>query len=273
MTFSSRETSLFTGEPLRVVVIRRGSLVWRYAVGDRELEVDGQTFPAPGGVSYSEIRDSSQRAKNRITITLPIDLPVADNWLPYPTAGTVLVACLAKHRGETDYTVEWTGRVMGPKFSDTRIELICEPSRSVTKSRGNNLRWQRGCPVAVYSQGIGMCNADPELHKVTTAYDDKDGLSIEASAFGALPAGRLAGGFLRWLRPDGEPDYRTIMTHVGSVITIDYDTDAMEPATSLDAFPGCKHDWEDCGYFSNQDNYAGCRYIPIKTPHDGNPVQ
>lgn len=273
MTFSGRELSLFNGEPLRVVQITRGNLVWRYAVGDRPQTVDGQVYTAPGGVSYSEIRDSSQRAKNRITITLPIDLPVSANWLPHPVAGTILVSCFAMHRGEADFTIEWTGRVMGPKFSDTAIELVCEPSRAVTKSRGNNLRWQKGCPLPFLSQGLGMCNKDPAAVKVLGTVSARSGVFITAAAFTALPAGRLAGGFLKWTRPDGEVDYRTIMTHAGAVVTVDYGTDAMPLATVLDTFPGCKHDWIDCGYYANQPNYGGCRYIPVKSPHDGNPVQ
>ena len=273
MTFSARETSQFGGEPLRLLVIRRGNLVWRYATGDRHIELDGFWYEAPGGIGWTEIRDSSQRQKNRITITLPIDLSVSENWFPYPTSGVVLVACLALHKDEAEYTIEWTGRVVGPKAYDTKLDLVCEPSRAITKSRGNNLRWQRGCPLAMYSQGNGMCNLDPDDWKLEAPVGEVDGVRITSTEFATLADGRLDGGFITWTRTDGEPDYRTIMVHLGEEIFVDYPTDSIPPAAVIDALPGCKHDWEDCTSFSNTDNYGGCRYIPVKSPHDGNQVQ
>lgn len=273
MTFSLRELSLFAGEPIGLFRFARGNLVRRYATGDTDVELGGELFVAPGGVSRSAIQDSSQRAKNRLTITLPIDLDIVSWWAPYPSAQRVLVTCLSMHAGDTDFAVEWTGRVVSPKFYDTKFELVCEPSRSVTKSRGSNLRWQRGCPLPLYSQGIGMCNVDPEEHKVVGELISLTGLALKAAEIAALPVARLTGGFIRWVRPDGELDYRTIMAHLGDTIFLDYGSDAMPVGTEVEFFPGCKHTWEDCGYFENQDNYGGVLTIPVKSPHDGNPVQ
>lgn len=273
MTFNAREISLFSGEPLRAILFTRGNLAWRYATGDRPLVVDGQTYSAPGGITLSAIQDSSQRAKNRLTITLPPDLSVASNWMPYPTASTVLVTVFALHRGEPEFHVEWTGRVLGPKFYDTKLELACEPSRSVTKARGANLRWQRGCTLPLYSKGIGMCNVDEADHAVPAEVLTITGLQITASEFATLPVSRLAGGYIEWERPDGELDFRTIMAHTGDTIIVNFGTDSLPVGTTLIALPGCKHTWEDCGYFENQDNYGGVLTIPVKSPHDGNPVQ
>jgi len=273
MTFNARETGLFTGEPIGLIRLARGNLVERYATGDRDYQLGDELFIAPGGVSRSAIQDSSQRAKNRLTLTLPIDLPVVAWWLPYPTAQRVLVTCLSWHAGDSDFAVEWTGRVVSPKFFDTKIELVCEPSRSVTKSRGSNLRWQRGCPLPLYSQGLGMCNVDPEEHKTVGEVTSLAGLALSATEIAALPVSRLAGGFIRWMRPDGEPDYRTIMGHLGGTVFLDYGTDALPVGTEVEFFPGCRHTWEDCGYYENQDNYGGVLTIPVKSPHDGNPVQ
>lgn len=273
MAFSLRELSLFQGEPIGLFRFARGNLVWRYTTAEAPVQLGDELFEAPGGISRSAIQDSSQRAKNRLTITLPIDLPVASNWTPFPTAQRVLVTCLSLHRGDTDFAVEWTGRVVSPKFYDTWLELVCEPSRSITKSRGSNLRWQRGCPLPLYSKGVGMCNLDEEEHKVVGTVSQVVGLQITAPEFATVPTGRLAGGFIRWTRPDGELDFRTIMAHLGDTIIVDFGTDSLPEDAEVEAFPGCAHTWEDCGYYDNQDNYGGVLTIPVKSPHDGNPVQ
>jgi hypothetical protein len=272
MTFSLREISLFGGEPVGLIRFKRGAQYWRYTTGMHPVQLGAELFEAPGGVSRSAIQDSSQRAKNRVTITLPPDLPVASNWLPFPTPQPVLVECLSWHRGDDDFAVEWSGRVLTPKFHDTKLELLCEPTRAITRSRGNNLRWQRGCPLPLYSKGLGMCNADEDEHKVPATIESISGLEIVAPEFASLPVGRLAGGFLRWTRPDGDTDYRTIMAHLGDTIVVDFGTDALAEGDEAEALPGCNHTWSDCEYFENTPNYGGVLTIPRKSPHDGDPT-
>ncbi|MEQ6331534.1 phage BR0599 family protein [Pseudomonas chengduensis] len=99
------------------------------------------------------------------------------------------------------------------------------------------------------------------------------GLTLSAAAFGTLPSGRLAGGFLSWVRAlDGLVEFRSIRSHVGNQVTLDYG--ALDIAVGLQprGYPGCAHSWSDCGYHANQLNYGGDLYMPAKSPFDGNPV-
>lgn len=272
MAFNLRELSLFQGEPIGLVRLSRGGIVYRMATGDRDFELGAETFFSTPGLSRGEIQDSSQRAKNRLTITLPIDHPAVGWWIPYAPAQRVLVTCLSVHAGDPDFAVEWTGRVASPKLYDTKVELICEPSRALNKSRARNLLWQRYCPLAHYSQGIGMCNVDPEAHRVDGICTEFEGVTLKATAISALPASRLAGGVVKWTRPDGEEDFRTIRAHLGDTVILNYGTDTIDEDTELAFYPGCAHTWDDCGYYENQPNYGGVLTIPVSSPHDGNPV-
>lgn len=271
MTFDAVELSIFGGEPANLFRFRRGSLVWRYSTGGRPFALGLETFEAPGGISRSAIQDSSERAKNRLTIRMPVDLEVVANWAPFPTSQVVLVDCLCVHRGTAEAAVEWTGRVVVPKFYDTEIELVCEPTRSVNKARSYNFRWQRGCGVPVYSQGIGMCNLDPLAYAVAGIVSAVAGLEVRAPEFAA--AADLAGGALVWPRPDGEIEHRTILAHLGDTVFIDYGTDALPEGNVVEALPGCAHTWDACAAYGNTDNYPGVLTIPRRSPHDGNPVQ
>lgn len=274
MSFNLRELSRWSGKPVGLLAISRGALVERYTNADRPVTAGGHTY-IPLAVTRSAIRDSAERAKNRVTLTLPIDAPVVAWWRPFPPSTPVAVTWLSMHHGDADTVVEWQGRVIGPKFSDTQLTLECEPSKSSAASRGLALRWQRGCPLALYSQGLGMCNVDKAEHAlpaVLTAVAGS-GITLTAAEFATLPVGRLAGGFIEWTRPDGEPEYRGIMAHTGDTIVVNYGADTLEDGTAVTAYPGCAHNFGDCGgYFDNAPNYGGSLFLPVRSPFNGNPL-
>lgn len=99
------------------------------------------------------------------------------------------------------------------------------------------------------------------------------GLTLTAAAFASLPSGRLAGGFVRWARAaDGLVEFRTIKAHSGNTIQLDYGALDLAVGLELRAYPGCAHNWADCGYHENRGNYGGDLWMPVKSPFDGNPV-
>jgi hypothetical protein len=249
----------------------RGTRSWFYSSSDRTELHNGDTYePAP--ISYGSIKQGSERAKLKVKIELPATLPVAANWRPYPPSDAVVLTIFNRHVGETDALVEWMGRVVGPEFDGPLLELTGEPSTTSNRRKGNVRTWQRGCGLVLYGAGNGMCNVDKAAHAVAASLTAVTGLSLTAAAFGALPAGRLAGGFVEWERADGLVEFRTIKGHVGSTVTLDYGGLDLAPGLAVTAYPGCAHNWADCGYYSNQPNYGGDLWMPIKGPYDGNPV-
>lgn len=267
MAFDLIERSRYLGQPIALLRLTRGSLVERYAAQDRSVTVGAETF-VPLAIERSPIRDSSQAAKGVLTVTLPIDAPCVDWWRPYPPSRTVLVTWLAKHRTDPEAVIEWTGRVIGHKFTDRELVLSCEQSRSLARKRSLALRWQRVCPLALY-----MCGVDKTLHDVPTTLDAVDGVNLTAAAFAGLADGRLAGGFIEWTRPDGEPEWRSIMSHVGDTVVVNYGSDTLVEDLAVTAYKGCKHTVEDCDTeFDNLANHGGAPYKPVRSPFDGNPT-
>lgn len=272
MTFDLLERSRYGGKPIGLLRISRGNLVERYTTADREIEVGADTY-LPLAITRSAIRDSVERAKSQLTLTLPIDAPVAAWWRPYPPSTKVGVTWLAKHHGSSEVIVEWSGRVVQPKFSDTLLTLTCDPSMTDPRTRGMPLRWQPGCPLALYSQGLGMCNVDKSLFAVPGTVTEVVGASIRCDAFGAVPAGRLAGGFVEWTRADGEPEKRSIMAHDGALVLLEYGAEDLAEDLELVGYPGCAHNFADCrDFFNNGPNYGGAVYAPDRSAFDGNPV-
>jgi len=98
------------------------------------------------------------------------------------------------------------------------------------------------------------------------------GLALVAVEFGYFPDGRLAGGYIEWERADGLMEYRTIKSHEGQTIVIDYGAADLAEGLTVTAYPGCNQTWADCSYFENTGNFGGCKDMPVQNPYSGNPV-
>lgn len=271
MSFSAREIARWLGKPVEAYRFTRQSVHWRYTSADAQVTIGGETFE-PLAISHGGITESFERVKRELTITLPADAPVCANWAVHSPGDPIAVTIIARHRGDEDAAVQWVGRVLQPRFTDTTCELLCQPGAGSVRANGLQLRWQRGCPLALYSQGLGMCTLSPAAFAVPAALTAVAGTAISAAEWAALPAGRLAGGYAQWTAPDGLAHRRTITAHAGAQIHLDYSAPELHVGDTVTAYHGCAHDYADCASKANGNNYGGCVHLPNKDPFAGNPV-
>lgn len=262
---------------------------WRFTTGDTDKVLnagtpDERVFLATA-ISRTAVRESSERAQNNVTITMPYladpnatDKPntqdFGDLWRPFPPSGVVVVTCYAYHDDDPDQqiVVEWIGRVAQPRVTDTIMEFVCQPSSNRAQYNGMGRRWQRGCDLVLYSTGLGMCNASLTDNAVPATLSGVTGLLfLTAGAFSASPKS-LAGGFIEWTTADGVIERRSIMNHNGNTIEINYGAADLAPGLMLTAYPGCAHNWSACESFDNTDNYGGAIYMNSKNPFGGVPI-
>lgn len=245
----------------------RGDVHWRYTSAQGGVVDAGDTYLyAP--IDHGRITDGGDRNKAGIEITLPKDLAVADNWAPFPPADPVTVTIWTEVDGT--FFVDWIGRVFGPKFNGTTLTLTSEPSLTSARRGGKGRRCQRGCDHILFSDG---CGVDPVDHALPATLSAVDNLTLTSAAFLALPAGRLAGGWVEWTRPDGIVERRSIDLHPGDSVVIDYGSEDLVEDLEITAYPGCAQTWEDCEYYENTENYGGFVYRPNRNYYDGNPVR
>lgn len=231
MSFSSIEISRFLGRPVHLFVFQRQALVWRYASGGRDQVVSGSTYIG-AQISRSEIEQTAERDKNRITIKVPYlrdpaavefpaTQPLGDNWHPYISGDPIYITCLAMHHGDSSApAVEWSGIVAEVAFTDTELTLTCEPGTARAQARNQGAKLQRSCWKTVYSTGIRGCNlqAGPiDLPGTVTAVA---GLNVTAAAF-ANPPRALVGGTATWTTAGPVNHTANITAHSGSTVTLD----------------------------------------------------
>lgn len=178
MRFSAFELGRFTGRPVRLFVFTRQHLTWRFANSDRDIVSGGFTYLA-ARIDRSDIQHTTEREKDQITITFPYLLnPAADplpvtqelgnQWRPYHPVDVIRVVCMVMHVGDTDPPqVEWMGRVIQPRFSDTEMELTCAPHSSIALAHNQGAKFQSNCWKTVYSTGLRGCNLSTGEHRVT----------------------------------------------------------------------------------------------------------
>jgi hypothetical protein len=230
MAFEVFETGRFTGRPLRLFVFQRQALIWRYCTGDRNVVIGGNTYFAEA-IDRSEIRQTAERAKEDVTITLPylrdpaaLAFPVTqalgDNWHPYIPHDTIAVTCLATHYGDTDPpAVEWSGIVTQPAFTDTELTLTCTPGPAIARARNQGPKFQRACWKTVYSTGLRGCNLVAGPIPVAGTLTAIAGNDITAAEF--VPQARtFVGGTASW-DDAGTPRIANITAHVGTTLTLD----------------------------------------------------
>lgn len=234
--FETFELSRFLGRPVRLFRFESQGLVWRYCSAPQDLTIGGVTYLA-AQIDRSEIRQTIERAKDKIKITLAyLRDPAAPNppstqalgniWHPYAPSDTVRVVCMSTHIGDTDPpVVEWIGMVSQPEFTDVQLTLTCEPGTAIAQALQQGPKWQKGCWKTVYSTGPRGCGLIAGGLPVATTVTSVSGSDVTVSEF-ATPSRPLVGGKATWTTPEevaGEgpvPHAASITAVAGNVVTL-----------------------------------------------------
>lgn len=233
--FELPEISRFLSRRVALYEFSRGGVSLRYTSAAQEITVGGQVFLPARGITHGAIRESGGSvSKNQVTITAPYlldatapEFPVTQElgnwWRPFPPSQRVLVRIMSMHLGDPDAEVvtQWLGRVVGPSYSKSTVKLTCDPSYRSGRMSGSIPRMQRGCGVALYSQGLGMCNLNPQPLPVqgTVTAIDGDDVTLQ---FAQPPARPLDVRWpVEWTDADDEPRTAQMVSIAGNVLTLD----------------------------------------------------
>lgn len=283
MAYDTFERSQYAGRPVELYTFQIQGVVYRFVRGAEGVNVGGNDFE-PAQISSTEVRDTAERAKNNVTIRfdfmrdptatrMPTTQALGRLWHPYVPSSPVFVTIQQIQHDDPDQQLRnvWTGRAGQPKMSKTGIELVCVPTRAERKAWvGRPRRLQRACPLAVYSQGNGMCNLPMADWAVELTVDDVTGLTVTADEVARSDGISWDGGMVQWTDDAGVVQTRTIKSSAGLSITLDYGAAGLAGVVSMTAWPGCPGNWSACEARANTDNYGGCFYMPGKDPFDGN---
>ncbi|MDH7453589.1 DUF2163 domain-containing protein [Luteimonas composti] len=231
MAFDTGAAAPWLGNPVHLFIIRRQHITHRLASGTRDVVVGEHTYYA-AQIERDAIRQTAERAKDRLKIRMayltdpaadeyPITQAIGDWWRPHIPNDPITVVCLATEYGAIDPPrVEWTGWAVGPSYTDTQLELTCDPNPPHGNNQNQGPKWQRACWKTVYSTGIRGCNLPEHGYASTVTLSGASGTTLTAAAFAGPHKRTLVGGRITWLDEDEALHERAITAHAGTTVTI-----------------------------------------------------
>jgi hypothetical protein len=245
---------------------------WRYTDAGREAIVEGQRY-APVALTRGRIAQSAEEAKNTLEITAPLDLPLLNLFRPVPPGLRVRLDLKRVRVRDGLVRLGWTGHVADLDETHRVAKLRCQSLAAAVETLGLRRSWQSNCPLVLYSQGPGLCNADPDAHAVAAVLGDATGYTVASATFDVFDDGHFDGGVLQWTGALGI-ERRFIVRHAGSTLRL-LTPAALNPGAAVTALPGCDRTMgsRGCAKFGNQLNYGGQPTLAgLRNPFGSDPV-
>lgn len=291
MTHDARESSRTQGAPITLYLFRGGTEaipeggfdpgdVGPYAYTDADEPVTRTCFGEeiifiPIMVSADAVKSSGSTDKATRVITLPQTASVRSEFQTFPPSQPVYVFEWEGHVGEDPDTfpARYVGKVLSWKVNSPHLELTCEGSGTSVRRPVLNRNWQHGCPLALYSQGVGQCNADKAAATITVAATAVGATSVTFAAawFGSIAAAKYVGGMVGW--SDGTRNIlRTVigLADAGLTLKLSGPTTGLSATDDVEVTLGCNHKHGTGGdcieLHDNGPNYGGQKWIPTVNP-------
>lgn len=234
---------------------------YRYTSGDVAVVKDAETF-SPVAISRSNLAHTEDLNRTRLSITAMRDNPFVVAALASPQPADITT--YGELTGSTWSTI-WKGRVINISLHGAQADIETESLLTLLNRNALVKKYQILCPYALYGQGAnGDCKVTAATYKYTGSVSVVDGVTVTIPGLNGETDGYYNGGYVKF----GTYDFRTIVTHIGDVITIYSAVSGLAVSTSADVYPGCDHSETDCNTkFSNLANYGGFPYMPSgRTP-------
>lgn len=268
MPYSEFEKSAFGGEPFELYTFIRGDQRWRYTSGSNTFEYFNNTsyeslIYQAAAIKRGNLAQGQEAAKNALTLTVPMDLPLLDAFRGIPDFGVMTINLERLHVADYEQEVItiWTGRVLGVKFSPDQghAEINCEPVMVSLKRNGLRRLYSKNCSHVLYGLDCKVV-ATPVAAQVIAVDQNRVTLNIQMVAY------EYAGGWLQ--TPTGEQ--RAMITENDEqTVTLIYPIEQLVQWQPVEIYMGCDHSLETCNTkFNNILNYGGFPWIPNINPFD-----
>lgn len=266
MSYQDIEASTHTGQPIELYRFALGTTVWRYTSTQDAVTYAAEKYtPAP--IRRSEIEQTQEFGRAMLNLEAALDIGVVQSFIVAPPDGVLSLTVFRQHLSDPDaeFITWWKGRIVSVVFGGITAQMRCEPIFTTLKRSGRRANYQINCRHPLYHSGCKVNAAD---YKTVGIVDSVVGLDITASALLSLPTGWFVGG--RLMAANAQ---RMIVASSGGALTLSTPIPGLQAGDEFEAYPGCDHTLATCAAkFSNQLNYGGFPYIPVKNPFAGDAI-
>jgi uncharacterized phage protein (TIGR02218 family) len=262
MTYASRETSQYSGQPFELFLFQTAEQVWRLTSSDKVRTYMGEHY-APTALTHSEPNQGVELASGSIKLQLPADHEIALLFRAYIPVSPLWLTIYRAHEGEADSetVTYWTGKVTKATFAET-CELECVPEQQALKKSVPCAVFGSQCNRVLYDAGCGVSRL---AFRVQGTLLSVAGDQIAAPEFAARPSGWWVNGYVEF-----GSERRMIIRHVGPLLTLMTGMASLAVGAQVFVYAGCNRKSSDCaGKFSNLVNFFGFEWVPTKNPFNG----
>lgn len=267
MSFLSRESSIFAGEPVELYQFVNLTQTWLYTSGAADLTYLNQLYTAIP-MERGQIDLTRDIGKAQLQIQVPRNIALVNQYLNAPPDGQTLLTIFRNHIGDGEYAAYWKGRITSVEATGSNGTVVCDSDYTSLVGRGARATFAIPCRYSLYGPG---CNVNDQAFKVQGNLASVSGAAVSSAAFGTVPDGWLAGGKIE-ITVGGIIYRRMILTHVGANVTLMYPIPGLLGSEPCAAYAGCDHSLNGangCQKFQNTPNYGGWPWKPIQNPFDG----
>jgi hypothetical protein len=272
MTFNQYELTQHSGEPVSLYEFQMGANTLRHTRAELPITVASVVYE-PTNIQHSDITQSTESARNEVTITVDYDHPVAQYLLRYIPTIEIAARILAFQRQDTDEEVvrEWNGIVVDYKYKYPECELICKPA---DYELNRPLLAPVFGPDCQWTQYDPHCGLIPLDWKESGAVLSVDGLVITVNAnLGAHPNGHFTGGMVV-INGEYGLERAWIINQNSDQLTLDRPLPGMDGGVSIDVVPSCRGDFSRCDtVFANKIKFLGAPHANIVNPYKGDGIR
>lgn len=276
-TYSTLEASTSSASPFELFHFEHGAVSYAYTSADTATAYGGRTYQ-PEAIARTEVEQNDEDWSGSISVTLPVDNPVAQLFAAYLPSSQVYLTIYRAHRGGIGYAIAFTGTVASASFADGACTLACQPVGAMLAKPVPAVLFQVQCSHSLFSQteyyGAGGvvsgsaqsvgCNVKREDYRVQAILSSVEDNTLKSPAFAEKPDGWFTYGHI--VLPGGE--VRFITAHAGDTLTIAYPTNLAAGAL-VGAYPGCDGRETTCrNKFNNVINFNGHTRMPTRNPFD-----
>jgi len=263
VTFDSRESSVHDGRPLECYRISRGATVYQWTSAAAPVTIPQGVF-TPAAIARGDLDFSQEEGSGWLEVTVALDNPLVDQFVPYIPDAAVVVAVFRAHAGEEALAQPvFLGTVVSVAVKGDRAVLTCAPFGEALKKMVPGVTYQPLCAWALYGPGCGVLVANFTDQCVVEAVS---GVTVTSPDFAARPDGWYRNGWLT----DPAGDVRMVVAHLSNVVTLMNPYAALAAGQTVGATAGCDRQPATCvGKFNNFARFMGFPWIPARNPFVG----
>lgn len=280
MTFAAYETSRSDGNIIQFYLFRYGTEAGEYfAYTDHTEERTVAHGGSLGNITYTpvpieraEIIADGTLDRSDVGINMDIGTDLAELFRVYPPSNVVTLTIYAAHIGDGDdeAVAIWAGRIVSAGRKGSQLVAQGEPVTTQMLRLGLRRHYQYGCPLVLYSEGVGQCNADKAAATVTGTVASISGASItlDSGWEGAFAQAKFLRGMVEWTPTGQSVERRSIIRVTGDTLSLSGIPKDLAVSDSVDIILGCNHQafgpTGDCqALHDNIVNYGGDPWIPL----------